>query len=133
MLWKIQLGIGVAVIAALGFLYWQNENLRDDVAALELERSILTANLNTQKNLTAANAEALRFQQANAQRLAVEARETNKIREAILKGNDDETIDSLSGPVGDAIRLLRAKSGCEGSVGGAGNLTRPNGNLPSIQ
>lgn len=122
MLWKIQLGIGVAVIAALGFLFWQNDNLRDDVATLELQKSILTANLNTQKNLAAANAEALRFQQANARRLAVEAQEANKIREAILKGNGDETIDAIGGPVGAAIRLLGQRRGdCQRTSGDAGH------------
>lgn len=107
----------IAAASVAGFFYWQNGNLEEDVKNLEFDVSTLKGNLATQKSLLDAEREAaavLRIQRAAAEKRAEEA---DALREAILE-NDNEAIESVGGPLGDALSLLRGLGGCgEGEVG----------------
>ena len=47
---KIFLGIGIAAIALIGFLWWQNGSLQETVGSLQSEKSQLVESLETTRN-----------------------------------------------------------------------------------
>lgn len=109
--------MGGLVLAVSAFVWWVMD-LRADKARLVAENARLTRELAVQERVAAQAQEARAVADAHARRTRAKADEYDKLREALLKGDDDAPIPAF---LCDYLnRLLPGACGGDGA-GGAGS------------